>query len=183
MQTNSGLLNQFRETEWRLYQLGKRHRLKSHDFTVISSNCIGTFMYYDMGLEYLTPTINMNIPLDDLVKLAADLRQYNKDFGEAAAKWEERKQRINWEHICIVGAERDQCSYETLKNFDRLPYENKVVFTHIEYPEISSAYYIKGFEHQAELGTITDYKNQFLKRRYMDDFDYIALLNRTTGKR
>lgn len=45
---------------------------------------------------------------------------------------------------------------------------NKVVFTRKEYPEISSAFYIRGFETCQELGTVTAFKDQFLKRRYMD---------------
>ena len=47
----------------------------------------------------------------------------------------------------------------------------------IEYPEFSSAYYIKGFEDQGEIGTVTNWRKQFLKRRYMDDFDYVSFLN------
>lgn len=92
-------------------------------------------------------------------------------------KWEERKQRINWENIFIVGSEKDGCTYETIRNFERLPFKNKVIFTHIQYPEFSSAFYIKGFDGQTELGVITNFKRQVLKRRYLDDFDYVACLN------
>ena len=98
-------------------------------------------------------------------------------FEEGVCKWEERKQRINWNNLFIVGTERDGCTYETLKRFEQLPYTNKVIFTHIEYPEFSSAYYIKGFEDQGEIGTVTNWRKQFLKRRYMDDFDYVSFLN------
>ncbi len=68
-------------------------------------------------------------------------------------------------------------SIETIQRFDRLPYENKVIFTHIEYPEFSSAYYIEGFEERDEIGVLTNYKEQFWKRRYLDDFDYVNFLN------
>lgn len=56
----------------------------------------------------------------------------------------------------------------------------KVIFTNKEYPEFKSAYCIKGFEKQKEVGILVDYKRQILKRRYLDDFDYVSFLN--TGK-
>lgn len=36
----------------------------------------------------------------------------------------------------------------------------------------------EGFETCKELGTITSFRDQFLKRRYMDDFDYVSFLNK-----
>ena len=104
-------------------------------------------------------------------------------FSEAVRKWEERKKRINWDNIFIVGTEKDGCSYEMIQRFDRLPYKNKVIFTHVEYPEFSSAYYIKGFEDKGELGVLTFYKKRFFKRRYLDDFDYIEFLNRSVERK
>ena len=65
----------------------------------------------------------------------------------------------------------------------RIHYKNKVLFTHVEYPEFQSAYYIKGFEEQSELGTITNFKNHFWRRRYLDDFDYVKFFNRTNEER
>lgn len=40
-------------------------------------------------------------------------------------------------------------SLEDLKEFDNLPYEHKIVFTHVPQPEIKSSFYIKGFEKNA----------------------------------
>ncbi len=67
--------------------------------------------------------------------------------------------------------------YDTIRNFDKLPHKNKVIFTNVEYPEFQSAYYIRGFEEQSQLGVLVDYKKQFLLRRYLDDFDYVDFLN------
>ena len=69
------------------------------------------------------------------------------------------------------------CTYETIKNFEELPYKNKVIFTYKEYPEFSSTYCMESFKGKGELGVITDFKSQFLKRRYLDDFDYVDFLN------
>lgn len=184
-------------------------RLERSDFSIICINCIGGVMYHDLGLEFLTPTVNLTISMPDLVKMAGNLKWYMEQplteletgmpcpvallgegeraiqvnfihydtFQEAAEKWEERRQKINYDRIVLLGAEKQGCDYETLRRFDRLPYPNKLVFTRVPYPEFSSAYYFKGFEDQPELGTLTNFKPQLLLRRYMDDFDYVSFLN------
>lgn len=192
-----------RERKW--YIKRKLFRLKNKNFTIIASDCNGTFMYYDLGLPFLSPTINLTIGMSDFVKMLENLEWYMEQeitevigeyscprgllgdikicfvhyatFEEGKQKWEERKKRINWDNIFIVGAEKGDCTYETLKRFEQLPYKNKVILTHIEYPEFRSAYYIKGFEDQKELGTTTNFKDRFLRRRYLDDFDYVDFLN------
>ena len=50
--------------EWDWYKKRKRRRLKNTDFTIISSNCVGTIIYHDMGLPFLTPTINLTDTFD-----------------------------------------------------------------------------------------------------------------------
>jgi Exopolysaccharide biosynthesis protein len=199
-------MEKFREWEWARYKKRKCSRIKDYNFTIIASNCGGTFIYYDMGLPYLTPTVNLSMGMNDFVKFAENLKDYLEQefveikeesrypigllgdikinfvhydtFEEGVRKWEERKNRINWDNLFIMGTDKDGCTYETIQRFEKLPYKNKVIFTHINYPEFPSAFYIKGFEDRSELGVITFFKKQFLKRRYLDDFDYVKFLNR-----
>ncbi len=198
------ILDNYRETEWICYKKRKYRKLKNQDVSIISSNCSGAFMYYDLGMRYLSPTVDLSIEMNDFVKMVKDLKWYMaqelvkseegkcpigllgdikinfihySNFEESKRKWEERKKRINWDNIFVVGSERDGCTYETIKNFDNLPYRNKVIFTHKKYLEFSSAYYIKGFEEEEELGIITAFKAQNKKRRYLDDFDYVDFIN------
>lgn len=207
MQKKEEKIEIFREWEWEKYKKWRCRRLKNRDFTIISSTCVGTLIYYDLNMKFLSPTINLTIGMNDFIRFAKNLKWYidlelleskgekqylypigmlddikvcfvhYKNFEEAKQKWEERKKRINWDNLFFIGTEKGNCTYETIWNFDRLPYKNKVIFTHAEYPEITSAYYIKGFEEKRELGTITNFEDKFLKRRYMDDFDYISFLN------
>lgn len=199
------------ELEWKAYKRRKSKKLKNRDFTVIASNCNGMFIYYDLGLPYLTPTVNLSMEMNDFVKMAGNLKWYMEQemteahdqkyqcpvglldggcekgikiyfvhydsFEEGRLKWEERKKRINWDNLFIVGSEKDGCTYETIREFEKLPFRNKVIFTHVEYPEFPSAFCIKGFEDKNELGTITYFKDQRLKRRYLDDFDYVKFIN------
>lgn len=199
-------MNLFQRIEWRLFKELKRLRLKNRQPSIIASNCIGTFMYYDLKLQFRSPTINLSFDMNDYVRFLENLHWYleqpvvfceddrfdypcgmvgdveirfnhYKTFQEAAAKWEERKQRVDWDNMFIVGIDGDDCTYESIQRFDALPYKNKVIFTHKLYPEFSSAYYLLGFEDQSGIGRATDFKAQFLVRRYMDNFDYVSFLN------
>ena len=195
-----------RERERAAYLAKRRGRLKNAGFTILASDCNGTMMYHDLGLPFLSPTINLTIGMNDFVKMLENLPWYMEQeltelsvegrtfptgllgdiqvnfvhyqtFEESARKWEERKKRINWDNLFVVGSAKGACTYETIQRFDRLPYQHKVIFTHIEYPEFSSAYRLKGFEKQGALGTTTNYIIRFLKRRYLESFDYVSFLN------
>ncbi len=194
----------------KIYKKRKRKRLDNLNFSIIASNCVGTIIYHDLDLPFLSPTINLTIEMDDFIRFAENLKWYMEQeivelkgekgcpagmlgdvkinfvhydtFEEGVRKWEERKERINWDNLLLIGSERDGCSYETLERFDRLPYENKVILTRVRYPEISSAYCIEGFEAKEELGMVLNYKKQFFRRRYLDDFDYVAFINSSVQK-
>ena len=199
-------MNLLQRIEWRLHKELKQLRLKNRRPTIIASNCIGTFMYYDMKLRFNSPTINLSFDMNDYVRFLENLQWYLKQpvvpciddrfeypcgmlgdveirfnhyktIEEAIAKWEERKQRIDWNNLFVIGIDGDNCTYETLKRFDVLPYKNKVIFTHKLYPEFSSAYYLRGFEDREGIFQPTDFKSQFLIRRHIDQFDYVSFLN------
>lgn len=199
-------MNLFQRIEWRVYKSLKRIRLKNTTPTIISSNCNGEYWYYDMKLRFLSPTINLSFDMNDYVKMLENLHWYMdqpiepcKDnsfdyptgmlsdikirfnhyssFEEAEKKWEERKKRINWNNLFIIGIDGDNCTYESMLRFDNLPFKNKVIFTHLPYPEIKSSFYIPGFENCDGVGVLIYFKKQFLIRRFLDDFDYISFLN------
>ena len=114
---------------------------QNQDFTIIARDCIGGVIYHQLGLEFLTPTINLFFTPEyfnalclhlkeyltaDLVELKDDEVSYPvgqlcpkeeyrlspvrvdfmhyETFKEAFDKWEERKQRINWNRIYIVSS-------------------------------------------------------------------------------
>lgn len=196
-----------RRIEWRLYKEIKRRKLKNLNPTIISSNCNGGIIYHDLGLPFNSPTINLSMDMEDFIKLVNNLKYYlkqeiyeisdlnynfpcgmlddikirfnhYKSFEEALKKWDERKERINWDNIYIMGIDGDNATYESIRKFDELPYKNKVIFTHKDYPEFKSSYYIKGFEKDNEVGILIYFKKKFWIRRYLDDFDYVSFLNR-----
>lgn len=197
----------FQRIEWRLFKELRRLRLKNRTPSIIASNCIGTFIYYDMKLRYLSPTINLSFDMNDYVRFLEDLRWYleqpvvpfaddrfdfpcgmigdveirfnhYKTFEEAVSKWEERKKRIDWDNLFIIGIDGDNCTYDSLRRFNALPYENKVILTHKAYPEFPCAHQIPGFEDQPCVRRVTDFTGGRLIRRHMDHFDYVSFLNR-----
>ena len=83
----------------------------------------------------------------------------------------EEKKRVDLNNIYIVMTERDGCTFEDLKKFDKLPYEKKVVFTAKKYDEIQSSYYVKGFEEQGFVNML-EYKNKIGPFKYYDSFRF-----------
>lgn len=115
--------------------------------TIISNNCVGGAVLHELGMEFKTPTINLQILPEEFGKFCENLGYYmnarlmnyipeymsehhknmlKKMFGgvpempygiindilvcfqhyatfaEAAAKWNERKARIDYEHIGYI---------------------------------------------------------------------------------
>ncbi len=191
------------------YNKSNSKKLKNRDFSVIASNCNGAFLLHDLGMRFNSPFVNLWVKPKDFIKFLSDMSHYlDSDMTfveeegidypigviddiriyfqhyhspeEAKSKWDERSKRINFDNLFIMFTDRDNCSYEDLKAFDALPFENKVVFTHIAYPEIKSAYYLKGWESEVSVGSCFEYKSSFSFKKYYDDFDYIGWFN---GKR
>jgi uncharacterized protein (DUF1919 family) len=118
--------------------------------------------------------------IDYPVGLLDDLRIYFEHYKsemEAKAKWEDRTKRINWSNLFIMFTDRDGCTESDLKEFDQLPYPNKVVFVNKEYPGLKSAFYIRGFEGKESVGICSRYKSVGSLKKYYDDFDYVQWLN------
>ena len=181
-------------------------KLKNHDFSIIASSCNGAFLLHDLGLRFNSPFVNLWMKPDDFIRFLTDINHYlnsEMTFVEepditypigllddvriyfqhyatkemAKEKWVERSKRINFSNLFIMFTDRDGCTYQNLRDFDALPFKNKVVFTHIPYPEIQSAYYLKGWESQQCVGMCYDYKSIFSIRKHYDDFNYIDWFN------
>lgn len=184
----------------------RRLRLKNKDFTLIASNCNGTYLLYDLKLKYNTPTINLYIVPRDFVRFCANIDYYlgleltfvqghgvdypvgmlddvtihfmhYASIDNARDKWNQRLKRVNKDNIFFLMAERDGCTYHTLRAFDELPVRNKLVLTHKSYPEFSSAYKISGFEREQQVGELHEYKHNFSCLRYLYDFNFVEWFN------
>jgi uncharacterized protein (DUF1919 family) len=190
----------------KLYNKRLAKKLKNKDFSVIASNCNGAFLLHDLGLRFNSPFVNLWMKPDDYVKMLSNLRYYlscdlefveedgiNYPIGllddvriyfqhyttpeQAKEKWVDRSKRINFDNLFIMFTDRDGCTYQNLCDFDALPYKNKVVFTHIPYPELKSAFYIQGWESEESVGLCFEFKSSFSIKKHYDEFDYIKWFN------
>ena len=64
-----------------------------------------------------------------------------------------------------------------IKAFDKLKYENKVVFVPRQYNNFNSSFYIKNSEENSEIKFLGTKVNHFGKK-LIDDYDIVALLNK-----
>ena len=88
--------------------------------------------------EFKDVKISIEFPIGRLYDIEIYFLHY-KDQEEALEKWTRRVNKINWEDLIIILAENETCNYEILKEFDALPFKNKVCFTKEYYPEIKSS--------------------------------------------
>lgn len=184
-----------------------RKRLRNPDVSIIASNCNGGIISHDLGLEFRSPFVNLWMEPGDYIKLISNLKEYLrsdlsfiseegipypvamlkdvkiyfqhfKTKEEAESCWKRRLKRMNYDNIAVFFTDRDGCTYQMLQEFDKLPYERKVAFTHIKYPELQSTYCFEGFADEDEVGVLSEYENERLQIRYLDRYDYVSLLNK-----
>lgn len=86
-------------------QYRNRRKLTQKNFTIISNNCWGSFVYQKYGLEYKTPTAGLFILGHDFVKFCADLENYIKKDLEF----------IQWEDASYYNQIKDQIPYPVAK--------------------------------------------------------------------
>lgn len=181
-----------------------RKRLTNLNPTIIASNCSGGFIAHDLKLRFNSPFVNLYLTPKDFIRYLQNIRFYQdqsltfiqtekpypvgklgditlhfmhyENNQEAEKKWQQRINRMNLDNLFIIMIERDGCRYQDLIEFDNLPFNNKIVFTHKPYPEIKSAFYIQGFEDQQYVGDLFEYTGNFGKR-YYDRFDYVGWFN------
>ncbi|MDD6483574.1 MAG: DUF1919 domain-containing protein [Clostridiales bacterium] len=99
--------------------------------TILCSTCIGGMIYHNLGLQFMSPTINLWCDAEDLSKIAENPDKYlsgpiefeeNDEFDypvgriydvpiyfthyktreEAAQKWQERSKRFNADNLYII---------------------------------------------------------------------------------
>lgn len=81
--------------------------------------------------------LKFDYPIYTLGNVSWHMNHY-PNFDEAVAKWNERKQRINWYNLFVAMHTED---LEVLEQFDELPYAKKVCFVPFK-SDLDSAFYI-----------------------------------------
>lgn len=132
-----------------------RKKLRANHFSIISQNCIAGVFYHDMGLPFLSPTINTFIKEPDFVRMVRNLQYYmdrelvmrwEEEYPvgilddieihfmhystcqEAAAAWMRRKERIQYDKILILATDRDGFDEAVYAQWCQISYP-KLLFT------------------------------------------------------
>lgn len=184
-----------------------KYKNKNKNFTIFSSNCIGGVMTSELGVRFNSPFVNLWLYSKDYIKFLKNPEKYLncemlfcKEEGidypigvlddikiyfyhyntaeEAEKAWNRRKKRINFDNIYVIFTDRDNCSYFDLLEFDKLPYEHKIVFTHKKYPEIKSSVYIKEFKNCNQVGNLVALEGKIITKHIYERFNYVKWLNK-----
>lgn len=79
---------------------------------------------------------------------------------EAREKWNRRVSRIDWNNAIIKFADKDLCSPDLIRRFDRLPFPNKVCFSAVPYPDLSSVIFFPEFKGQPSVQSCWKYSDR-----------------------
>lgn len=178
--------------------------------SLLCPNCLGGILFHDLGLKFLSPTINTMMLQTDFVKLVLDLPQYlqsqlvfykHPEYScpcayldditihfthytserEAEQKWEERKLRMNPDNLFICLQERDGLSAADIRKLSEIKARGVLVFTANAYSDIPYALYIPKYSEQREVGNILSYSYITGKREYENYFDFVKWFNEADG--
>lgn len=130
-------------------------QLREQDFSIISQNCIGGVLYHDMGLQFLSPTVNLYFTASDFVRFVLNLDHYldidpvmawdetypvgyleditirfmhYNTCEEARQAWQRRKVRINKRKILVLCTDMEDFTEEVFTQWQKIPYP-KILYT------------------------------------------------------
>lgn len=151
---------------------------------------------HDLGLRFNSPTVNLYLPpppdyirfLCDLeTNLTSDIKDVSgkssypigllndsikihflhyANFEEAIDVWNRRVRRIDFSNLYVSMVAFGNVTEEMVAQFDKLPFEKKVVFVNKPMPAYKSAFYICGFEKCSGVDRMAEFQSLFAKRYY-----------------
>lgn len=186
-----------------------RKKIRNKNITIFCSNCIGGIIYHELGMHFMSPTINLRIYSNDFIRFLLNINAYLEkklefieptegcpaamlgdvlitfthfsNNKEAEVKWEERKKRINWNNVYIILNDRDNVTEDNIRSLDAVPCKNIVVFTSQKYESIPYTFQITEFFNEPCVGDLISRSRITGMRKYEQYFDYVAWLNNTKG--
>jgi len=142
------------------------------DISIISQQCIGGIVYHDMGMKFLSPTINLYLEAKDFIEMVENLEEYMKlpinvkkedglvigelgklrviflhynEIEEAKEKWEERKKRILWDKIFVICTDRDEFDDECFERFKKLKYPKALITRNSKWKDEEFCVYLEKY--------------------------------------
>ena len=184
-----------------------RAKLRNHQMSVLSANCVGALILHDLGEPFNSPFVNLFLSPADFIRFLQNRAFYQAQSLEfidtekpypvaklgdltvhfmhyhnakqAAEKWQQRLARLDENNLFVMMTDKDGgngITDELVREFDALPFANKVIFTHKPHPQCASAFYIQGFEQQREVGDLFAFSG-WNGKKYYDQFDFVGWFN------
>lgn len=133
-------------------------KLKCTEVSIVSQNCIGGVIYHDLGMQFLSPTVNLFFSASDFMKFAQNIHYYvgmelemkweeeypvgylddikihfmhYETCSEARDSWERRKKRICWDKILVLATDMEGFDDNIYEEWKKITYP-KILFTAAE---------------------------------------------------
>lgn len=187
-----------------LYRNKQRKRLKNRNFSLLTGNCIGGYLYHQLGLKFTSPTINMMIVNQDFKKFITNTKYYlsltptpyvdalypdvpsgllgdivlhfthYKSAEDGISAWESRKNRIDFSNLYIIISDID-LTQKDIEDLKETPCKKIVVMTSRNYG-YSHCLYIPEFEGMDHVGELLG-KTLSGKWQFEKYFDFVEWIN------
>lgn len=192
-----------------IYRNRQRIRLKNRKFSLLTGNCIGGYLYHQLGLPFLSPTINMMILNQDFKKLILNLEHYlsitpiiyeddkfpdvpsakiddiilhfthYNSSEEGIAAWEKRKRRIDIDNLYVIISDIDLSSKD-IEELQSAKVKKIVVMTSKDY-NYDYCLYIPAFRGMDHVGDLLG-KTISGKWKFERYFDFVGWINSEDSK-
>ena len=149
---------------------------EKEDFFLFVENLKG-FLGSEL-LEY--HSADVNYPVGYLTYGNKDILihfMHYSNFEEAKQKWNERKERINFDNLYIMHMITD-ATEDDIDRFNRLPYKNKLLISNINPFKQKNIFTHNIFSDKDYFpGKILKPKSKYSYKIFLDDIDYVSFLN------
>lgn len=192
-------------------RLKMQSELKNRNITFLTPNCLGGILFHDLGLQFMSPTVNLMMTQSEFVKFVLNLDEYlSKELvffksdkyscpcamlgdifivfthylseKDAEIKWKERSKRINKDNLFVFCEERDGILESEIRSLGKLSIRGLVVFTAKKYKDIPYALHIPKYSTEEEVGNILARKSYLNgSREYERYFDFVKWFNEANG--
>ena len=172
-----------------------RLKNKNHNkhFSLFTANCIGGYIYHQLNVNFLSPTINLMILQPDYLSLdfveikntegcpkgrlgdiVVNFTHY-QNFSQAVSAWKRRSKRVDFDNLYIIATDRDGITDKDIESLGKVKCKKLVCFCSKKY-DYPYCFFVEEFRGETCVGDIIK-KTLAGKWKFEKFFDFVAWLN------